>query len=610
MKKQKHIIATICIITVIIGILLSSSKAQADEVVDYIAIFVPTACTMSGAVNTGEEHNAELQNGVYREEIGKTTLGVICNENSGFSIYAVGNTNDEYGNTVLDSNSFNSAFDIVSGTATSGDVSNWSMKLSTDPEATYAVSLLNGFSNYSTVPSTYTKVATRDSVTGNNSQSVSLNTTYAAYINKTQPADTYSGQVKYTLIHPANDTPPRPQNTEPGYIGYYPNTSIYEGSMGKQQISSTDTSATLLASNYSRPGYGFAGWNTAYDYSGTFYGPNETINFEAGRYTNSESGLSLYAVWVKSEGFIQNWTGCNALSPVLYDSNSGLLSADLANITALTDLRDNQTYAVARLADGNCWMIENLRLSSESTRDESSKLFSEGYGESEKYGDFIGLANSENNNFTNTLTSNSLYGITSDSKINIGGFDGSIYRIPRYNDNNTKHRDAGVDNRYDNNYGYGNYYNWAATMASTKYYTSGYTADGSEAENSDSADTSICPAGWRLPRGISLNDGMHDGDIALLDRAMGGSGTSESINAATGVSMSLYWRKYPNNYVLPGNYNGSSIDSKGNLGLYWTSTASESDKARGLMISNSSIELSSATYRKYYGFSVRCVVKN
>ena len=151
MKKQKYIITATLTSVILSGLILASTKVNADDVVDYVAIFVPSACTMSGAVNSGEEHNAELQNGLYQENIGKTTLSIICNDSAGFSIYAVGDTNDEYGNTVLDGHTVSPTFDIVTGTATSGNTSNWSMKLSTDSEAPSAVSILNGFSDRKSV---------------------------------------------------------------------------------------------------------------------------------------------------------------------------------------------------------------------------------------------------------------------------------------------------------------------------------------------------------------------------------------------------------------------------------------------------------------------------
>ena len=138
---------------------------------------------------------------------------------------------------------------------------------------------------------------------------VKLETTYAAYISSSQPADTYVGQVKYTMVHPYTEAPLQPQTATSGCINYFPNGSNVDGTMGCQLIYNTDTSATLLASNFSRTGYGFAGWSNKFDYATNpnqegirFYGPQETITFTAGEYTGNNNGLALYAVWVKSEG--------------------------------------------------------------------------------------------------------------------------------------------------------------------------------------------------------------------------------------------------------------------------------------------------------------------
>lgn len=610
MKKQKYIITAMLTGVILSGLALASTKVNADDVVDYVAIFVPSACTMSGVVNSGEEHNAELQNGLYQENIGKTTLSIICNDSAGFSIYAVGDTNGEYGNTVLDGHTVSPTFDIVTGTATSGNTSNWSMKLSTDSEAPSAVSILNGFSAYSDVPDAYTKVATRDSLTGPGAQSASLDTTYAAYINGTQPADTYTGQVKYILVHPHNEVPPEPQATAAGYIAYYPNTSTYEGSMGQQALSSSDTSATLLASNFSRVGYGFAGWNTAYDYSGDFYGPNETITFEAGQYTDGESGLSLYAVWIESEGFIQDWSSCNSLSQAQYDSTTGSLNAGLSSITALTDLRDNQTYAIARLSDGNCWMIENLRLSSDYTKNEPFVSLSQGYGKSDTYGNFIGLANSENYGFPNVASANSIYSTNDNSTINIGATDSPAYRLPRYNNTNTASRATSPNTGNALYYGYGNYYNWPAAMASTKYYTSGYIENGQESQQSNQAHTSLCPSGWKIPYGSSTGSDTYNGNLAALDKSMGGDGAANSVNSLLNIPMSYYWRKFPNNFVYAGIITESNVNSRGSESYLWTTTAFDGEKAYGSGLSEAYVNPGVNPYKKYYGLSVRCLVQS
>ena len=67
----------------------------------------------------------------------------------------------------------------------------------------------------------------------------------------------------------------------------------------------------------------------------------------------------------------------STLTQANYDSETGVLSAALSSVTALTDQRDGETYAVARLADGNCWMIENLRLDAEDTLGDTNKVLAQ-----------------------------------------------------------------------------------------------------------------------------------------------------------------------------------------------------------------------------------------
>ncbi len=212
-------------VTILSGAVLSSSLVSADDSeVDQINITVPVSCTMSGTgMNT---HNAEIQNGTYTPNIGTTTLSAFCNDAEGFAIYATGYTGNEIGGTnsnKLVGTSASSNATIETGLATSAgspDVSNWAMKLtmtqdSGDTTGTNAFTIdsapnVSGgadasFSDYHVVPNEYTKVAHKNSGTDMTASTggVKLTTTYAAYISKTQPADTYSGQVKYTLVHPS-----------------------------------------------------------------------------------------------------------------------------------------------------------------------------------------------------------------------------------------------------------------------------------------------------------------------------------------------------------------------------------------------------------------------
>ncbi|MBQ3353479.1 hypothetical protein IJG89_04065 [Candidatus Saccharibacteria bacterium] len=187
-------------------VLLSSRGASAENaVVSDVLISIPVACTMTG---TGmNSHNATINPGTYQADIGSTTLKVLCNDANGFAIYAIGYTGQTYGTTTLVGANSNQT--IATGTGTSG-TSQWAMKLNTNANATYAVSLDNGYGAYSLVPGSYTKVAHRDSATdiGTNATGAELSTTYAAFIASTQASDTYNGKVKYTMVHPSNDTPP------------------------------------------------------------------------------------------------------------------------------------------------------------------------------------------------------------------------------------------------------------------------------------------------------------------------------------------------------------------------------------------------------------------
>ena len=488
------------VITLTIGVFVSQPSTSATDTPSAsdsanAAVTIGEACTMTGSGMSS--HSAEIPNGTYQDEIGTTTIKITCNDSAGFSVYAVGYTGDTIGgenSTKLVGRNTNSL--ISTSTATSGDNSTWAMKLGTDGTATYPVSLQNGFGSYSAVPASYTKVATRLAGTdaGTGATGSTITTTYASFISRTQPADTYDGKVKYTLVHPNNEAPAQPQPSTAGCINYFANASSAVGTMGCQSASDGNT-ITLLASNFSRTGYGFAGWSDKYDYvtnpSAKFYGPQETITVPTGTTAN---GLSLYAVWIKSEGSIQDQSKiasvCSSLTTAPTDG-----TANLSSVSALTDQRDNETYAIARLADGNCWMIENLRLEAENTRTPEKQALAQGYGTSATYGNFGGLADAESSGFSSTYTANSLYYSGTQegtASINIGTSNYPGYRMPRYNNLNTSTRATDPTNNSGNMYSYGNYYTWHAAIADL-------THNGTN--NQSSTGTSLCPAGWHLPTG-------------------------------------------------------------------------------------------------------------
>ncbi|MBR2994352.1 hypothetical protein IKF32_00305, partial [Candidatus Saccharibacteria bacterium] len=273
-RRFNSLIAMVCVI-LMMSFVFSFDFVFADDnttSVDQVNITVPVSCSVVGTIASGGDHTAPMVNSQYLSEIGTTTFKTYCNDNSGYAIYAIGYSNDEFGNTLMKHNSDNTR-DFDTGTATSGGTSDWAMKLSAIA-GTYAPTIhsdTNGaYTAYHVVPSTYTKVVSFGSntdlpATGVNAVGSGFTSTYAVWVSATQVAGTYTGKVRYTLVHPSTEVPLQPQTTASGKICYYPNASTYDGTMGCQTVSTSATTAKLFASNFSRAGYGFAGWSDAFD---------------------------------------------------------------------------------------------------------------------------------------------------------------------------------------------------------------------------------------------------------------------------------------------------------------------------------------------------------
>ena len=603
MLRNKFVLGagSLVAVTIIAGAFLTSVSVSADDnVVDNVNIEVPVSCSLEGTGMTS--HNANIVNGTYQPDIGSTTLKAFCNDSNGFAIYAIGFSNEEYGNTNLIGAS--SSINIVTGTATSAgnpDTSNWAMKLSTDGTATYPITLDNSFNAYHIVPSTYTKVAHRDSATdiGTNATGASLTSTYAAYISKTQNADSYNGKVKYTIVHPASETPAQPVVCQAGKICYNANSSSVIGQMGKQTPTSSQLTngIPLWAPNFKRDGYGFAGWNDKFDYSGNYYGPNETITAPADISTN---GLSLYAVWIKSAGSLQNWSGCSGLAG--------------SATTALTDSRDGNTYAVAKLADGKCWMIENLRLADKDSSNNDVILSS-----TNTHNPSLPLTNIYDSNTTSnhlSSTSSVAYDATTAPEGWCRTFSADCIDQSRLRTDNTVLYTNNTVSGYsatDNVYSYGNYYNWySATGGQGKYGTSygeGFNALGD-----------ICPAGWHLPKGgnksqeatnefwqlvvVGLNNGVNPTNYASMPEPY----YSGSVEAGPVLNT---LRAYPNNFVNSGFINNMSISSRNERGYYWSATGVNNSYAYSMFLisDNSTTSVHPGNYYngKYFGWAIRCI---
>jgi uncharacterized protein (TIGR02145 family) len=364
----------------------------------------------------------------------------------------------------------------------------------------------------------------------------------------------------------------------------------------------------LYAPNYWKTNHGFVGWspnpNATVGGTDPIYGPMESISAPSyGIYGQEISGIktiTLYAIWLEADSSktMQTFTAsdCQNLAQATFNSVTGKITAPAGSMTALKDQRDGNVYTVARLADGNCWMTENLRLEAVNTignnqfdSSVTNESLAQGYG-----GVFVGLDSTEDSNFSyvTNATPNNMYNST-----NITG-DYPAWRFPRYNNSNTNTSLTASHNgdNYNNSwYSYGNYYTWSAAMANTTAYISSTGESGSE-----SSDTSLCPTNWTLPTGGSATK-----DFGNLSQQYGGSGSGQSGTA--GTMMSERFRAFPNNFLYASSFSGSSIYDRGRSGYYWSRSAEDDYYSVNLSLESKYFYPFNGS-SKHYGLSVRCLI--
>ena len=598
-----YIVAALAIIFSIITTPTSALTYQSSTDVEF---------TLNPTLNvTLSSSDLTIDNLVPGSSSDSNVITASVSTNAGYGYYLSATAGTKTGNTDLTNGSGNSKFTNLSSTATTlNDIpaDHWGYSYSQDDGTTWVSGNADATtSGYNGLPldnddSGATGVMLLRTDSFSNSGSVKFK--IGAKASPNQASGTYTNTVNFYAV--ANPEPTLgPVDCDPGKICYNVNSlTATEGTMGKQSASD-GSNVTLLASNFSKQGYGFAGWSDTYDYSGNLYGPQEDITVPTGTTAN---GLSLYAIWIKSEGSLQDSAKvaqvCNRLTAASSTTKT------LNSVSALTDQRDNNTYAIAKLADGKCWMIENLRLENTGT-DNTNGSLAQGYGTSATYGNFSGLANAESANFTDSTTANSLYysGTQSgDATVNIGTSNDPGYRMPRYNNLNTSTRASSPTNNDGNMYSYGNYYTWHAAIADLTY---------NGTNNQSTTGISLCPAGWHLPKGGDKSneannelwslvvDGINDGTKpANYDSSTYPyyTGTTEGSNASNKL------RAYPNNFLYSGYFNTSSAYGRGSRGSYWSSTAYNNSNSYYLSLGSSDVYPGNNYYSKDRGRSIRCTV--
>jgi len=551
----------------------SVTTVYADDtsVVTTTTISVPASCTLSSSVDSA--HSAKIANGTYQENIGKTTIKTFCNDANGYALYAVGYTGDTMtGDNHTKLMGSSTGTNISTGTYTAGTTTDsvWSMKL-TSVTGTYAPTIASPYTNYSVIPSSFTKVASynqgTDAINGTGS---SIETTYAAYISNTQPADTYTGKVKYVLVHPNSFT-----------AGNYSVVYKPNGGTGTDVTISNIANYepyTIAASTFTAPsGFQFAGWCTIQDNTqspqtscagGTLYQPDDIATSLA----SAGGTFNLYATWSKLLTLADATTMQDLAST---DYCTGTTIGDTAT---LTDSRDGTSYTVGKLADGKCWMLDNLALDLTSST----------------------VLNSMNNTNTNASDTTLGYlkgtstGTTSDQYATaaVSNWTSSYsysYSAPLVN---MTSKDVIPTDATSTAGGYkvGGYYNYCAASAGSYCYGNG-TSYGTSSGN---ATEDICPAGWRMPTGST------SGEFSALANAIYGS-TSLTSDATA-------YANYRSALHLPlsGYFFNGSPNSQGSYGYWWSSTRGNNLGMYGLGVNTSTINPADS-YDRNNGFSLRCM---
>lgn len=249
----------------------------------------------------------------------------------------------------------------------------------------------------------------------------------------------------------------------------------------------------------------------------------------------------------------------------------------------LKDTRDGKYYWVSKLADGKCWMTQNLDLDlstsialTPTTSDVSSNWTPE-------YSTVMSVTSSTllaDNVGQRSWSLGDYYIKTPNGTTSCGTGRSSLANCTAYFTALTTPTSANGD--VNAHYAAGSYYQWNTATAGT-----GGTITGGEAVSS------ICPKGWRLPTSSST------GEFQALIAKYSATTTNTLVSAPLYfVRGGMVWR---DSYLF---------SHAGNNGYYWSSSpdANGADAYTFFFSDTSNISPSTSNHR-YFGFSVRCIAR-
>ena len=268
----------------------------------------------------------------------------------------------------------------------------------------------------------------------------------------------------------------------------------------------------------------------------------------------------------------------------------------------LQDTRDGKYYWVAKLADGNCWMTQNLDLNLDTAgtlTPENSDVSAE-WNFNSAGGSWYTLPTEGDLIDDFAIQAWDLGEYVKTSPIAITGCDDITTNLgacpdqftdvssmapmtEAINEGKLPSENISIQrSQYDAHFLVGNYYSWGAATAGS----------GNNVSDSGDATSSICPNNWHLPP--YSGNGSYQNLLSSYGHA--GSSTSGNNNINTSP---LY-------FVRSGEVDaGFALAIAGNTGSYWSGRASDDKSAYYLYINKSQVVFSD--YYRTTGYSVRCV---
>ena len=340
------------------------------------------------------------------------------------------------------------------------------------------------------------------------------------------------------------------QNTS--FSSAFANVSEYVNETGAPTTSSTWAAVPTYANSETAK---ISEYSTSNYPDGTnldiYYGVNASTTLPTGNYA-TEVTYTAFSEGVNVFPTMQDFTAaqCDAMG-----TNTSI---------NLSDARDDKYYRVTKMADGHCWMTDNLALDG-----------------TDKAGNVRVLTPADSNVTTNRPLAANIENGTASAYDVVQIYSGNANDVT--SECNPSYSDCIVNTTTK----YGNLYNWnAATAGVGKQATTG------------TAIESVCPKGWRLPD--------ITGDFSYANLMGKYSLPTGNVTDHTAVQTA---QQAPLNFALAGSYANSSV-GQARAAIYWSRKSGDNNPDgayRLAFISQSGAFHMQSSASKYEGYSVRCV---